>query len=176
MALTDFMKSKFQLFVENTVASLLSILKIILLSKWFLPKPHISGKKEAIFVLGNGPSLNNDLEKYFDLINSYDVLGVNFFWKSPYFTKIKPKYYVIISENYWAKNQMKTNKEGRLETFKQLAGKVDWEMHLFVPALAKNKKEWRKELDNNQHISIHYLNKTPIEGFTRLNFFFFKSI
>ncbi len=174
MAISNILKSRFQIFIEEAFQSLLSFIKIIILSKWFLPKPKIKKIHHEVVILGNGPSLSDTIANNPDFLQNKDLFAVNFFWKSPYFTKIKPRYYVILSENYWAKNQIPTNKEGRLATFKELAKAVDWEMHLFVPALAKKQKTWKQELEKNKNIHIHYMNITPVEGLRKISFFFFR--
>jgi hypothetical protein len=87
---------------------------------------------------------------------------------------IKPKYFMILSMNYWATGKTDPNDEGRKASFKEIAKKVDWPMYLIVPALAKNKKDWNKELLENKNISLLYLNITPVSGFSSLSNFLFQ--
>jgi len=144
------------------------------MSRFFLKKYKPQNRKDDCVILGNSPSLEKSLETNPLFFENKDLFAVNFFWKSDYFTKIKPKYYVIVSTNYWSKNQIPTNKEGRLNTFKEIASKVDWEMILFVPAMAKKFNDWKEEISKNNLIKIVYFNITPVEGFRFLNFYFFR--
>ncbi len=168
-------KSRFQIFIEDLVVTSLSVLKIILLTKVFTKRILPSGNESKdCVILGNGPSLNNSLEKNADFIKDKDLFVVNFFWKSEKFEQLKPRYYLIQSTSYWIDGLIDQNDQGRKETFKQIAEKTKWEMTLFVPMIAKNKKHWRKELDLNKHINIQFLNITAIEGFKSFCFFAFR--
>lgn len=168
-------KYKIQIFIENLVLSFLTMIKILLTSHFFLKKPKDVVKNEDCLILGNSPSLEETIKNNPNFLKNKDLFAVNFFWKSKHFTQIKPRNYIIVSTNYWAKHQIAPNREGRLATFKEIAKMVDWEMFLFVPALAKSHKEWKIELEQNKNITIVYFNVTPVEGFTSLNHFFFKT-
>lgn len=161
-------KGKFQIFIENIVLSCLSIFKIFLLSKIFIKriKPLKDSSRECV-ILGNGPSLNQSLENHCEFLQSKDIFVVNFFWKSDYYTKLKPQYYAIISRNYWY-DIRNSNYEGRKATFSKIAELTNWEMTLIVPSFAKKIKfkNWDKELRQNKNITIQYVNICPIEGFT----------
>ncbi|HYW96769.1 MAG TPA: hypothetical protein VE870_14330 [Bacteroidales bacterium] len=120
---------------------------------------------DECIVLGNSPSLSETLSSIPNFLRNKDIFVVNLFWKHPGFTKIKPRYYVIASTNYWAKNQIPTNREDRLITFRELSRVVNWDMFLFVPAEAKKSKGWKKDLASNTFIRVVYFNLTPVEGF-----------
>ncbi len=158
-------KSKIQVFITNLVLTCLSLLKMILLSNWGIKKLKKKPNLSDCIVLGNGPSLKDTLAQHLELIQKKDSVGVNFFWKSDYYTIVKPKYYMIVSTNYWATNKIDQNSEGRLQTFDAIAEQTDWDMTLYVPAVAKKHRSWRKKLDLNPHISIVYFNITPVDGF-----------
>lgn len=151
------------------------MIKILLTSHFFLRKPKNVVENKDCLILGNSPSLEETIKNNPKFLENKDLFAVNFFWKSELFPKIKPRNYVIVSTNYWAQHQIITNKEGRLATFKEIAKIVDWKMFLFVPAMAKNHKTWKIELEANKNITIVYFNVTPVEGFTSLNHFFFKT-
>ncbi len=158
-------KSKIQVFITDLVLTLLSILKILLLSSRGVKRLKREEKVSDCIVLGNGPSLKETLNQHLELIQQRDCVCVNFFWKSEYYTLVKPRYYMISSANYWATGKIDQNNEGRLQTFNAIAEKTDWDMTLYVPAVAKKHSSWRKKLDLNPHISIMYVNITPIDGF-----------
>jgi hypothetical protein len=159
-------KNTFQEFVEKMIQTLLSLLKIVLMSSWSLDKFYSKSTKNKSVVLGNGPSLNTTMEESMEIIKSCDTFGVNFFWKSDYYAKVKPKYYVIVSTNYWAKGKIDSNEEGRRQTFDAIAQKTSWPMTLIVPAVAKKNTAWQANLVLNKNITIKYINITPVEGFS----------
>jgi hypothetical protein len=159
-------KSKLQYFVEDLVKSCLTIVKVVLQSSFLVSRIKIGQKKRECIILGNGPSLKESLNNHPDFFTNKDLIAVNFFWKSDSFEVFKPKYYVIISLNYWITTKTDINDSGRKETFNEIARKVYWPMHLVVPSQARKHKGWDKELQQNPNISIEYLNITPVEGFT----------
>ena len=158
-------KSKLQYFIEDLIATTLSWVKVVLLSKWFVPRIKSKKNNSTCVVLGNGPSLNSSLKEHPDFFKDKDLMAVNFFWMSEYFQVLKPRYYVIVSMNYWTSTKTDINDTGRKQTFGALAEMVDWKMDLIIPAQAKNKKGWDKEIRKNPNITVKHLNITPIEGF-----------
>lgn len=168
-------KSKFQIFIENLVLTALTLLKIVLVSHFFIKriKPNSNSTSDCV-VLGNGPSLKQFLSDKLEFLKDKDLFAVNFFWKSEFYEVVKPKYYMVLSTNYWTQGKIDFNDSGRKETFSNIASKTSWEMTLFVPSIARKKKDWRKELDLNNNIRIEYLNITPVEGFEWFSFFCFR--
>lgn len=164
-----------QNFLDRFGKSIMSLIKVVLLSKFFLKKYTPENPSPDCIILGNSPSLENSLASNPEFLTGKDLFAVNFFWKSKNFNKIKPKFYVIASTNYWSENQIPTNKEGRLNTFKEISKIVDWEMILFVPAMAKRFKDWKEEIAQNKYIKIVYFNLTPVDGFRFLSFWLFRS-
>ncbi len=159
-------KSSVQTFIEDLVKTILSMLKIALMSnmgiKKFKKKPNIND----CIILGNGPSLKAEFESDLDLFVKKDCFAVNFFWKSEYYVKVKPKYYIIASTNYWSNDKIDSNNEGRQQTFNQIATLTTWDMILIVPAIAKRHKKWQEIILGNKGIKIEYINIAPIEGFS----------
>jgi hypothetical protein len=158
------MKSQFQIFVENLVLSILTLIKVLLLSSCFTT-PKAKKTNKSCVILGNSPSLKETIEKNKNFIEDKDLFAVNFFWKSELFTEVTPENYVIVSTNYWSKGKIDQNDEGRKATFNEIARKTTWKMNLFVPVVAKKHTEWKSELIKNSNISIHYFNVTPVEGY-----------
>jgi hypothetical protein len=159
-------KTTFQEFIENLVITLLSIIKIILMSNFSIKSFKTKNNVNNCIILGNGPSLKNSLQNDIETIKNTDSFAVNFFWKSEYYTIVKPKYYVIVSTNYWAKGKIDSNEQERQQTFTQIANLTNWQMTLIVPAIAKKHINWKQTIRQNKNITIEYLNITPIEGFT----------
>jgi len=167
-------KTTFQIFVENIVKTSLSILKIILMSDLKIHALKKDHSNKECYVLGNGPSLNNVLEKKLDVLKNSECFGVNFFWKSKFYNEIKPRYYVIVSTNYWVKGKIDANEVGRQQTFEFISNNTNWKMTLIVPAIARKHVEWKKIIARNKKIDIKYVNITPIEGFKSFVFFALK--
>lgn len=139
------------------------IIKILLKSK----KATIIAKRRSkdLLILGNGPSLNKDLPKLLELAKTRDVLGVNYFPATNEFLEFKPRYQMITSSQYWNKDENESWDNDRKKLFKILVEKVNWELHLFVPIIAKESSQWKTFMAQNANIKISYFNLTPIDGY-----------
>ncbi len=169
------MKSPLQEFIENLFASLLSVIKVLLISKFNLKIKKINGEFDCV-ILGNGPSLNETLKDDLDFIldENKKVIAVNSFAISEYFEKLKPEYYVLNAPEYWLEVVSELHQKLRKDVFQNLIVKTNWELTLFVPYQAKKSKVWKNLFESNPNIHTVYYNKTPIEGLTSVNHFFFK--
>ena len=162
-----------QSFIGNLVLSFLSLIKIILLSKWGIKIKGVNRNSDC-FILGNGPSLNKVLSNEIKLLSKKNLFCVNYFVYTKYFSFLKPQYYVINAPELWSKNVLKKVKSNSEKLFSAIGEKTNWEMILFLPYSAKKNQIWRKYLGDNNFIKICYFNTTPVEGFSILNNFFFK--
>lgn len=157
-------RSFLQEIIEKTVQILLSSLKIILYSKWRLERPKSNNLNKKAIILANGPSLKSFIDNKKKFFFGYDLCGVNFFWKSDFFTVLKPKHYVIASTNFWAQGMIDKNDKERKITFVKLAEKVSWPMNLYVPYFAQKHKRWQESIALNSNIKIYFFNLVPLEG------------
>ncbi|OFX83600.1 MAG: hypothetical protein A2W99_15330 [Bacteroidetes bacterium GWF2_33_16] len=162
-----------QLFLDNLIKTLLSLIKIILLSKWNITIKMKRQSRDCI-ILGNGPSLNNVLEKEIDILLGKDLLCVNYFVLSKFYKILKPTYYVINAPELWNKNAIEKIKEDSEKLFRSIGEETNWELTLFIPFSANTNKKWLSDLGSNKNICISYYNPTPIDGFECTNSFFFK--
>ena len=169
------MKSPLQEFIENLFASLLSVIKVLLISKFNLKIKKINGEFDCV-ILGNGPSLNDTLKEdlNFVLDDKKKVIAVNSFVISEYYERIKPDYYVLNAPEYWLEVVSELLQKMRKDVFQNLIAKTNWELTLFVPYQAKRSKVWKSLFESNPNIHTVYYNKTPVEGLTSVNHFFFK--
>ncbi|MCR9253056.1 MAG: hypothetical protein NXI20_21770 [bacterium] len=160
-------------FIYNWMNTSLSVFRILVLSK-FNPKIPKSTFDECV-ILGNGPSLKNQLENRSFLSNKSKI-AVNYFARTDEFTEIKPDIYVICSPEYFTAEKKKDYRDQRIITLNAIAEKTTWPMFFVVPALAKKNREWRKPLEQNKNVHIIYMNTTPVEGFNASNNFFFRKL
>ncbi len=126
--------------------------------------PSISSGKELL-ILGNGPSLKPFLEKHPDFWRIKDLLVVNHFAETDFFTQVKPSLYVVSAPEYWLKDVEPDFVEKRQRIFNALTEKTNWPLHFFIPVHAKRNLWWKKLLDTNPNIHIHFYNTMPVEGF-----------
>lgn len=162
---------KIQIFIKNLVNSLLSIIKIIVLSDIFIKKKYTQFQTKETVILGNGPSLTDFISESKKFIENKELICVNHFAETDYYTFLKPHIYIINATELWTSNVEQSHKDRSDKLFTVIAKKTTWELHLYVHAKAKKYKQWSKNIENNSNIKIIYYNPTPIEGFTSFRYF-----
>lgn len=155
--------TKIQTLISKTWQTALSIIKILLQSRPCSTPPQASEGDELV-ILGNGPSLNDTMEKQTSFLKSRHLLAVNFAANTPIFTELKPGFYMLTDPVFF--NRMELDNVQTL--WRNFAEKVDWDMTLFIPTKIKRKGKWYNDVTANNHINICTYNMTPVEG---LNWF-----
>ncbi|WP_157492752.1 hypothetical protein [Flavobacterium sp. TAB 87] len=127
------------------------------------------------FILGNGPSLKDDLEKNVTFLQTQKLVVVNNFARSDYYVKLKPQYYVFADPAYWSdeKNKVVDSCRSTLETIRD---NTTWEMKIFVPHAAFKTELFKEFFIINNRISLVAYNTTFISerGFENLNHYLYK--
>lgn len=123
-------------------------------------------------ILANGPSLNGLIERHNQFMQGKELICVNFFPNTPYYTTYKPAFHVISAPELWRSDAMPIYLNLSKELFENIAQKTTWDLTLFIPFEAKQFDAWQTPLKNNKRIHITYYNPTPIEGY----FWFCKKI
>ena len=144
--------------LEQLWQTFLSVVKILLQSKWRTHLPSSFSNPEELLILANGPSLNRTVQETPDFIKGKTLLAVNFCVTSPMFEQLRPEIYLIAAPLFWIVP------EKRVQLFQTLAEKTAWPMNLFIPARALKNKEWQPMLAGNRNIRLCIYNTTPIEG------------
>ncbi len=155
---------KFHTVLKNAFTNSLTILKIILLSKWGTkPAQKIKTGTECI-VLGNGPSLTQTIENNKDFFNNKPKLAVNFFVNTDFFLITKPNYYVIQAPELWETNVNEDYIIRGQKLFSDIAQQTQWPMILFLPFSAQKFKPWQQTIKTNSNITVQLYNSTPGDG------------
>ena len=157
--------------INNIFLTGISIVKIILLSKWFNTLKHKSAKKSCV-IIGNGPSFNTSILQYKEAFLKHELICVNNFANTDYYEDLKPRYYLLQAPILFQSNENSSPFyiKMRDELFKNIAQKTAWELNLMVPFRAKKSKEFLNVLQRNKFIKVHYFNDIAIEGFDRFKF------
>lgn len=145
--------------LEQLWQTFLSIVKILLQSKWNTRLPSLFSNPEELLILANGPSLNRTVQESSAFVRGKTLLAVNFCVTSPMFEELRPELYLIADPLFWI------IPEKREQLFRSLAEKTTWPMNLFIPTRALKNKGWQPMLAGNPNIRLCIYNTTPIEGF-----------
>lgn len=156
----------FTVFVTQCVNTFISVLKILIQSKFGLKLPKADSNR--CIVLANGPSLKTSLEKHPELFKQYPLICVNTFAVTAEFESLKPQYYVMLDPFLWdIKN------ESNLKTFKNLEEKTTWKLHLLIPQHAINNSIFQDLKKKNSNIVLTPFNYTVFKGFPSIAHWFY---
>ncbi len=165
------MKAGITLFAENSLASLLSLAKILVSPGKKSGRIRNESGKEECVLLGNGPSLKPIVEKHSAFLSGKYLIAVNHFALTALYSELKPQGYVISAPEYWIEGVTPSWKEERIRFFTALQENTSWPLTLFLPSGARKVKYWQEMLVQNPNIRIHFYSNLPIEGFRRFVYF-----
>ncbi len=118
-----------------------------------------------LVILGNGPSLKSFLENHRDFWQDKYLMAVNHFSETEFFAHVRPRLYTVSAPEYWLPDVEDDFLEKRQRIFESLAAKTGWTLDFFIPVPARKNPWWKKVLETNPHIQIHFYNTMPVEGF-----------
>lgn len=148
------------------VNTFLSLLKVALKSK---RPPKLQPVDDVTcFVLGNGPSMKESLQKHRDIFKSGDVMCVNSFALSDEFVHLQPKHYVIIDPGLWFDGNALAH-----QTFDAISNRCDWTMNLYVPHTAKGAVPIVRLKENNTKVRICFINYVVFKGWQNVAHLFY---
>lgn len=171
-----------KIILKNIFNIIHSLYNVSASAKWILLqiknenfKNYISNfniiNSKSIAVLGNGPSLNIDLDK----INKNDIenfIAVNDFISSTIFNTIKPKFYILADPAYF---DPEINNKNIEDTLKLLC-EIDYELYLFVPFIYY--KKFSKNNPSsilNKNLKLFPYHTNEYKGFEEISFYLYKS-
>lgn len=115
---------------------------------------------DKTILLGNGPSLKDDIDKVLKYSPSCEVYVLNYFAFDEYFRKIKPQNYVLADRMFWSKHVNDDIKKDNQNLFLNLDA-VDWNMNLIC---SENGFDYvSKRLQKNKNIRVSKVCSVNIE-------------
>ncbi len=154
-------------------ATLTSARRVLVHSNFFVGIRRVKVSTNSIcYILGNGPSLKENLLNDSTFLQSQELFAVNDFAKSKYYEILKPKYYVFADPAYWNPNVYKDIYDEGVLVLNEIHDKTDWQMFLIVPAEAFH--IFKRFFNRRLNIKILPYNPTMISGFQKINFFFYE--
>jgi len=157
------------------IFSFFSILKVLVFSKYNVKLKFVKDYGKC-YILGNGPSLKNDLENDLEFFSDKNIFVVNNFATSNYYNIIKPKYYVFADPAYWSEIENSTVVKNCRKTLEIIKDSTTWEMIVFVPCNALKSSVLNDVLKHNKCIKIVDFNTTTIsmKAFNSINYLLFE--
>ena len=163
--LKDFSKGSAS-FVSNLNDTFVSILRMCVLSSLKVAKKSKKCEKlkttKSCCVLGNGPSLKDDLEHGRVRLDGNDVMCVNMFCWDASFWVVKPRFYFLIDGNLF--NPTKQRQIEKVDGIIDSLNNVDWDMYLMISSGTVSGSKLLRSI-KNEHIKIIRINSTSVSGF-----------
>lgn len=118
-----------------------------------------------LIVMGNGPSLKENLENDMDILSGTDTMAVNFAANAPEFTQLRPRFYVLADPHFF-----NSTDDPNIKKLMRNLSEATWPMTLFVPEKAK----LPQELTTVPNISVNRFCFNGFEGFECIAHFAFR--
>lgn len=157
--------------LKDVIDSCLNILLSIILNIFYIPYlfKHFFKGKGRVHILGNGPSLKKDYNRFANLLRNEDsIMCVNMFANSSLYTSLKPQLYVLVDPYFFAEEKdlwacTEEEKKSFNDVIINLASRTNWSLTLFVPCNAINTDAVR-HIKSNKYIHIIPLKNIPTVG------------
>lgn len=163
-----------QNFLRRFGESLLALIKVTLLSR-FRTSLKYQVKEKDLIILGNGPSLASSIENRNLFLQDKDLMCVNHFPNTSFYTELKPKYFITVAPDLWLDEIDKKFVDQSDKLFREMARVTSWPLIFLIPFEAKKYKRWRSDIEKNPNIHIIYYNNIGIEGWKVARHFFYKN-
>lgn len=155
---------KISSFLSSLTATVKSSVKIAASSRK-TGIPH-SMRNTPLYILGNGPSLRDNIDNNLDLLRHNDTIAVNFAANAPEFTLIKPKFYVLADPHFF-----RLTDDSNVAKLLASLNAVTWTLTLFIPT---SRRLPGKTFDN-PNINLCRFNFIAAEGFRWFEDFAFRN-
>ena len=119
-------------------------------------------RSTVCFVLGNGPSLNTDINEELEIFRMGDIFCVNDFAETDLYENIQPKHYVFADPCYWLPALPEHLISSRNHLYGKILNKTSWPLTIYVPFEAQGFFEGIVAHDKN--ISLSFYNTTAFDG------------
>lgn len=157
------MKATTEKKIVNLVHGLLSLLKVVLGGFKRGSDLRKSHKSKAL-ILGNGPSLTAFIAENEELIQQSDLIAVNHLARSELFEILKPATLVLTPIEFWDHAHDAFLTAEFHKTADAILSKTNWPLTIVAPSIAKHCAHAFKYFEKNSHISIAFVEMTPIDG------------
>jgi hypothetical protein len=125
----NFLFRKLPIYCADAVVLIFAfVFKVITLNFYLKAEPKGSNRK-TMAILGNGPSLKEDIDTLLLNKSEMDFCVVNYFANTGYFKELKPSHYVLIDPVFWKDKINESIKSDNNKLIQNLL-EVDWKIEL----------------------------------------------
>lgn len=159
--------------VKDSYHTLTSLYRMIRAERGTIHIPE--QRKESIFIVANGPSVREQIDKYPDMCVNRDVMCMNYIANADFYEKLKPRHYIIADINDFTPDDVCSPElvAARTEGLNNIIAKTAWKMSFYVPSFARENKNFYEKLTANNNIDVKYFRTNMFEGFDKLKYYFY---
>ena len=130
-----------------------------------LRRPPLVRQRGKALILGNGPSLRNDLAAVEQIAaaGTADLWCVNFFALSDAYTRLRPTNYVIADPGHWMEDITERLRQERERFLERLETVTQWNVLFHVPYDARG-TEFLARVTRNKLITVRFFNQTVVSS------------
>ena len=140
----------------------MSIRRAILYSRFGVRFSRSPDSNSRCVVLGNGPSLADDIPHYITIDCAVDILCVGRIAESDVYSQIRPKYYVFADPLWWSSSANETVLSVRRHLFDVIKIKTTWNLTVYAPFEAE--KLLNGVFNGHPNIEMAYYNNIVASG------------
>nr|WP_294859569.1 hypothetical protein [uncultured Fluviicola sp.] len=143
--------------INRFFQTILILAKVVLKSKYFLSVKKSDA--EDLIVLGNGPSLKQDILNNLEIFEKTELAVVNHFCCSKFFFQLKPKNYCLLDPGFFEQSMT----EPVEKTYRILSEDVDWEITFYLPWNSR-KSHFVQGLMKKKNFKFQFVNYVTTKG------------
>jgi hypothetical protein len=149
-------------FLQNALGSLMSVVKVLVLSDFSVKLPPATRDRAAL--LGNGPSLAESLERDAAFLGTCELFCVNNFAQTEAYERLRPENVVFLDPYFSRFDGVASNHPVVRKTLDALQAKTTWPVTVYVPRPARRSAYWQ-QLTRHPHLTVVFFNYTIVAGF-----------
>lgn len=134
--------------------------RVLRYSQFDVELPETVLPDQPCLILGNGPSLIDDMRGYEEKITSLEMFCVGRFAEFAEYAVLKPRHYVFADPMWWLPDAPRSTIRLRDELFAVIGSKTKWTMNILAPFQAES--VIRKAFKSSPFIVPVFFNSTPV--------------
>lgn len=131
-------------------------------------KTRKENHERSLYILANGPSLRQTIDRYGDCLAGCDTMAVNFAANTPEFRQLKPRYYVLADPHFF-----RAATDSNVSRLLDNLAAVTWDMTLLIGR--RHIKLLRNAVTLPDNVQVETFNATGIESFPAVERLLFRA-
>lgn len=149
-------------FIKTAIRSALTLVRVARHAHNPSRLPKIGRSDKPILILGNGPSLEEDVAEVLPRLASVDLMCVGRLAESSLYPALRPRYYVFVDPMWWSEDAPSVTQTLRANLFERMRTDTQWPMTILAPYAAA--AYFKAVFADVPHLHLSFFNNTPVTG------------